>query len=188
MILPGVLLFPGSLVPLYIFEQRYRKMLADALATQRIFGIAASPEVGEGIPEIAGAGLIRACVGNDDGTAHLILLGISRIHIREWVEDRSYPTVKAKMLDSHLTAPQDAGHFQREIKRLCRSLAKKGRAMPPHFEDAISMAAGPAELSDLVASTLVEDSLMREHLFYELDASRRLEMLADYLSSENLGS
>ncbi len=188
MILPGVLLFPGSLVPLYIFEQRYRKMLADALATQRIFGIVASPEAGEGIPEIAGAGLIRACVGNDDGTSHLILLGISRIHIREWVEDRGYPAVKAKMLDSHLTAPQDADPLQREIKRLCRSLAKKGRAMPPHFEDAISMAAGPSELSDLVASTLVEDSLVREHLFYELDASRRLEMLADYLSTENLGS
>ncbi len=188
MILPGVLLFPGSLVPLYIFEQRYRKMLADALATQRVFGIVSSSETDDGLPEIAGAGLIRACVGNDDGTSHLILLGISRIHIRGWVTDRGYPAVKGTMLDSQLTAPDNAGHLQREIKRLCRALAKKGRAMPPHFEDAISLAADPAELSDLVASTLVDDSLVREHLFYELDASRRLEMLADYLSTENLGS
>ncbi len=77
--------------------------------------------------------------------------------------------------------------MQREIKRLCRSLAKKGRAMPPHFENAVSLAESPAEFSDLVAATLVEDSLVREHLFYELDTSRRLEMLADYLSAENLG-
>lgn len=185
--LPGVLLFPGSLVPLYIFEQRYRRMLAHALATQRIFGIVSAEEDGDSIPKIAGAGLIRACVGNDDGTSHLILLGISRIHIREWVADRDYPAVKATLQESHLSAPDDAEHWQREITRLCRSLAKKGRAMPPHFEDAVSMAAGPVELSDLVASTLVEDSLVRERLFYELDASRRLEMLADYLSTENLG-
>jgi Lon protease-like protein len=187
MILPGVLLFPGSLVPLYIFEQRYRKMLAQALAAQRIFGIVSSSEADGGLPKIAGAGLIRACVGNDDGTSHLILLGISRIHIREWVADGEYPAVKATIQDSHLSAPDDAEHWQDEIKRLCRSLAKKGRAMPPHFEDAASMAAGPVELSDLVASTLVEDSLVRERLFYELDASRRLEILADYLSTENLG-
>ncbi|GAT32794.1 ATP-dependent Lon protease [Terrimicrobium sacchariphilum] len=186
MVLPGVLLFPGSLVPLYIFEPRYRKMLADALATQRVFGIVPHAEAEGGRHGIGGAGLIRACVGNEDGTSHLVLLGISRFHIVDWVRDRGYPAVKPRMLESHYSAPGEVDALQKEITRLCRSLARKGREMPPHFENAVSMSSGPAEFSDLVASTLVGDPSMREHLFHELDASRRLEILADYLAAENL--
>lgn len=186
MVLPGVLLFPGSLVPLYIFEPRCRRMLADALAAQRIFGIVPQTEKEDGDHGMGGAGLIRACVGNEDGTSHLVLLGISRFHIVDWVRDREYPAVKPRMLENHLSAPGEVGALQKEITRLCRSLARKGREMPPHFENAVAMTPGPAEFSDLIASTLVGDPSVRERLFYELDASRRLSLLADYLSSENL--
>ncbi len=40
MTLPNATLFPQALLPLYIFEPRYRQMLADALNTHRMFSVA----------------------------------------------------------------------------------------------------------------------------------------------------
>ncbi|MBN8709089.1 MAG: hypothetical protein BGO12_08715 [Verrucomicrobia bacterium 61-8] len=186
MVLPGVLLFPGSLVPLYIFEQRYRRMLADALATQRIFGIVPRSEMDRRDSDLAGVGLIRACVGNEDGTSHLVLLGLYRVCIVDWLQDTDYPTVRVKALENQPPPSGDAAPLRRKITRLCRSLAKKGRELPPHFENVMAATPEPSEFSDLVAGSLVDDPSVREYLFYELDASRRLKTLADYLSAKNL--
>lgn len=185
MVLPGVLLFPGSLVPLYIFEQRYRRMLADALATQRIFGIVPRSEADRRDSDLAGAGLIRACVGNDDGTSHLVLLGLCRVRVVDWLQDTDYPTVRVKVLENQPPSG-DAMPLRRKITRLCRSLAKKGRELPPHFENVMAATPEPSDFSDLVAGSLVDDPSVREYLFYEPDASRRLETLVDYLSAKNL--
>lgn len=186
MVLPGVLLFPSSLVPLYIFEQRYRRMLADALASQRIFGIVPRSEADERGSDLACAGLIRACVGNEDGTSHLVLLGLCRVRILAWLPDTEYPTVRVKALESRPPPSGNAMSLRQKITRLCRSLAKKGRELPPHFENVMEATREPSEFSDLVAGSLVEDPSVREYLFYELDASRRLKTLADYLSAKNL--
>jgi Lon protease-like protein len=80
--LPGALLFPHALLPLYIFEERYRKMLEYSLRDHRMFSVALiKPERGKwespsDFFHIAGVGLIRACVGQADGTSNLILQGL----------------------------------------------------------------------------------------------------------------
>ncbi|MCX7915835.1 MAG: LON peptidase substrate-binding domain-containing protein, partial [Verrucomicrobiae bacterium] len=58
MVLPNAVLFPGAVLPLYVFEPRYRRMLADALAGDRMFaGGVAEPH---GVPHpVAVVGLIR---------------------------------------------------------------------------------------------------------------------------------
>src|SRR6202790_2833716 len=83
--LPGALLFPHALLPLYIFEERYREMLKYALNPHRMFSVALiNPECGEwesssDFFHVAGVGLIRACVGRADGTSNLILQGLDRV-------------------------------------------------------------------------------------------------------------
>ena len=68
MVLPDALLFPNSLLPLFIFEPRYREMLKWVLAEQRVFCIAQmKPGVSEAqtpddFHQTGGLGLVRACV------------------------------------------------------------------------------------------------------------------------------
>ena len=83
MTLPNATLFPQALLPLYIFEPRYRQMLADALHTNRMFSVAMQrPGDSREIPSpVAGLGLIRVSVGHRDGTSHLILQGIARVEL-----------------------------------------------------------------------------------------------------------
>lgn len=86
MVLPCTL-FPHCLMPLFIFEPRYREMLKLVLETERFFCIGnsdpdADPDDDErSVAAISTAGMIRACVTHDDGTSHLLLLGTQRIRL-----------------------------------------------------------------------------------------------------------
>ena len=75
MTLPNAILFPGALLPLYIFEPRYRRMLADALHSHRLFAVAMQkPGRTREIPSaVAGLGLIRVAVTKQDATSYLIV-------------------------------------------------------------------------------------------------------------------
>jgi len=80
--LPGAVLFPHALLPLYIFEARYRKMLEHALRKHRMFCVTLVKPIcpdwhaSEDFFHLATAGLIRACVERSDGTSNLVLQGL----------------------------------------------------------------------------------------------------------------
>src|SRR2546422_5170080 len=80
MTLPNATLFPQALLPLYVFEPRYRQMLADALHSNRMFSVAMQrPGSRRETPSpVAGLGVIRDSVGHRDGTPPLILQGRGR--------------------------------------------------------------------------------------------------------------
>src|SRR5256886_4762365 len=94
--LPGALLFPHALLPLCIFDPRYRKMLKHALAHHRMFCVALiKPHCTEwqsraDFFHIAGVGLIRACVERGDGTSNLILQGLERIRFRDFEQEAPF--------------------------------------------------------------------------------------------------
>src|SRR5437764_13933508 len=83
--LPGAVLFPHALLPLYIFEPRYRAMLQHALKQDRMFCVALikPPRSDWRRPSdffaVASVGLVRACVERGDGTSNLILQGLQRV-------------------------------------------------------------------------------------------------------------
>ena len=87
-------------IALHIFEPRYRKMLADALSSHRMFSVAMQKPGSkrESPCPVAGLGLIRASVQNKDGTSHLILQGLTRIRLEETVRRRPYRIERFHML------------------------------------------------------------------------------------------
>src|SRR5437870_3365342 len=82
MTLPNLAFFPQALLPLRIFEPRYKEMLRDVLATNRLFAVAGL-DAREGSAQfeplyrIATIGIVRACQGNEDGTFNLLLQGLA---------------------------------------------------------------------------------------------------------------
>jgi len=102
--LPGAVLFPHALLPLYIFELRYREMLAHALAQERMFCVALlRPESAQWKSEddffdIGTIGLIRACVGRGEGTSNLILQGLQRVRFADFVQLDPFPIAELEAL------------------------------------------------------------------------------------------
>lgn len=89
--LPGVVLLPGTLLPLHIFEPRYRAMVADALNGHRTIGMAmlrADEDSGDARPAIrpiGGAGEIVEADELEDGRYNILLEGRFRYRILEEV-------------------------------------------------------------------------------------------------------
>ena len=112
MTLSNATLFPQALLPLYIFEPRYRRMLADVLRTHRMFSVAMQKpgRIRETPSIVAGLGLVRVSVDNTDGTSHLILQGITRVELVGVVQYKPYrvhrirPLVAAPVPGTHLDA------------------------------------------------------------------------------------
>ncbi len=104
--LPGAVLFPHALLPLYIFEPRYRQMLQQALQQHRIFCVTlikpSCPEwhAPEDFFHVATAGLIRACVGRDDGTSNLILQGLQRVRFAGFEQEAPFPIARIDIVES----------------------------------------------------------------------------------------
>ena len=96
--LAGALLFPRSQLPLHIFEPRYRTMIRDALASDRLIAMV-QPKDGEEPPalfEIGCIGRISACDELDDGRFNIVLEGLSRFRIaREAAVSTPYRQVDA---------------------------------------------------------------------------------------------
>jgi Lon protease-like protein len=184
MALPGAVLFPGSMLPLDIFEPRYRMMLADALAGERMFaiGLLHSTDDEADVCEVGGAGFVRACVANPDGTSRLILQGVSRVRYCEWLPGEPYRLARVEPLDSECGTPLLAESLRGEVRSLCEALLK-GHAKP--IGKLLDSAGDHAEFSDFVGANLVEDTGIRQRLMEETDVTRRLEILAAYLTTLN---
>src|SRR5438477_6668171 len=102
MTLPSATLFPQALLPLYIFEPRYRQMLADTLKSERMFSIAMQKpgRTRESPCQVAGLGLIRVSVDHQDGTSHLILQGLTRVELNQTVQYKPYRVQRIRPLQA----------------------------------------------------------------------------------------
>src|SRR5207237_8867511 len=112
--LPDAVLFPHALLPLYIFEPRYRNMLEHALYQHRMFCVTlikpSCPEwrASEDFFHLATVGLIRACVGSGDGTSNLVLQGLQRVRFASFEQEAPFPVAKIDIIESRGHASVEA--------------------------------------------------------------------------------
>lgn len=184
MVLPWASLFPGGLLPLRIFEERYRQMLRDALAGHRMFGIAHAPgDREEELDRIASIGVVRACVKNEDGTSSLILQGLARVVLTN-ESFEPYPSADITVLkDPDATSPEILG-LRRSIQEHLLENPAGGTALPKGFVEHLVSIDSFATFADLLASTAIVDPVRRRVLLEELDVTLRMRMLLESLLTE----
>ena len=188
--LPGAFLFPHALLPLYIFESRYRAMLEHALNHHRIFSVAlVKPDRAEwGSPadffHIAGVGLIRACVERDDGTSNLILQGLERVRFTSFEQDAPFPIAAIEPLESAAETSVETEALAAKVVELYSKIKGDGRALPEKVDRYLSDLSDPEMLADLVASTFINDALRRQRVLEELSVNQRLRLVIQFLRDE----
>ncbi|MGI8891093.1 MAG: LON peptidase substrate-binding domain-containing protein [Chthoniobacterales bacterium] len=189
--LPGASLFPHALLPLFIFEQRYRSMLEHALGAHRMFCVAMiqPPQSAWDSPldfrQIATIGLIRACVGRDDGTSHLILQGLQRVRFTGFIQEKPFPLAAFAPLTS--TAGASAAESEAlavKVLELYTRFKNSGRRFPEKVDRYLAELGDPEMLADLMAATFITDPVRRQHLLEELTISQRLRLVLQYLREE----
>jgi ATP-dependent Lon protease len=189
--LPGALLFPHALLPLYIFETRYRAMLEHALARHRMFCVALiDPDLAEwhsvdDFSHVATVGLIRACVGRGDGTSNLILQGLRRVRFARFQQERPFPIAEIEPLESVPAQRIETEALSAKLLELYAAFKRKGRQFPEKVDEYLSHLSDPGMLADLMAATFVNDARRRQQLLEELSVTQRLRLVIRYLREES---
>lgn len=203
MTLPNATLFPQALLPLYIFEPKYRKMLKDALNSHRMFSVALqrTDRKREAPSPIAGLGVIRASVAHEDGTSHLILQGIVRVELAETVTCKPYRVHKIKALHSPPWNGVVVDALQTKMRELLEERLKLGMEFPfpggkgppagfppavtgREVLDCLDRLEEPEHVVDLVSCALLPGAAERQTLLETVNLESRFKMLIHFLMAE----
>ena len=124
----SLVLFPGQILPLHIFEDRYRTMVEEIIDKDREFGVVLIERGSE-----IGGGDTRKSVGtlaeiidsekSNDGRWLLITKGTKRIETSRWLEDSPYPRAEVSFLDEEEFLSGDTGDWRKIVTHMRRVLA-----------------------------------------------------------------
>jgi ATP-dependent Lon protease len=206
MTLPGVTLFPETLLPLHIFEPRYRRMLAAVLRSDRMFVVAMQkPGCARETPRaVAGLGFVRVCVAHDDGTSHLVLQGHSRVELTGMVSREPYPVSRIRPLgasardsvaiDALMAKVRDLVAERIQIGfsssaggvRKLSAAIKQAQALLtlPEIIGCLEKLNNPGQVADLVSSALLTRAAQKQVILETVEVEPRLRHLIHFLMGE----
>ncbi|HYS16826.1 MAG TPA: LON peptidase substrate-binding domain-containing protein [Candidatus Binatia bacterium] len=182
--LPDVTFFPHTLLPLHVFEARYRAMVTDALARDRRLavvklkpGFEASYAGKPAVHAVAGAGEIVSWERLATGRYNILVKGEWRVRIEsERPSDTLYRIVTAQPLDE-VAPTTDAAAALARIRDACGRLLQALDRPPDLLDTALASGQLPGVIADRIAAAVVPDAGLRQELLETLDVSRRLERL-----------
>lgn len=197
--LGSTVLFPGVLLPLHIFEQRYRDLVRDLLelpdSAPRRFGVIA---IREGW-EVGGAAAVRSlhkvgCTAqvrrikpHPDGRYDVIGVGAHRFELLELdQESHSYLTATVRWLDTDEDTGPEAGLIARRAGVVFHRYAAAVAGLQGGEAETMELPDDPAVLSYLLASSALLSLADRQLLLAESSTVRRLHLLTAMLRRESL--
>ena len=174
--------FPGCDLPLRIFEERYRKMLHDALEADRLFGVGVRVS-DKGIFPYTTAGLIRSSVLSEDGTSQMILRGLQRVQITGIRQYVPYVIAEITPVQPVAADPAEVAAFREMVFEALEHRAKE----VPEVIPLLKLAREESEadrLCDLLAFHLVTQPMTLQQLLAETHTSKRMGLLLEGLRLE----
>lgn len=110
MMLPDAVFFPHTILPIYIFESHYCEMLDDVIKGNRMFTILnMDPDLTiptiRNLQECATLGCVKASQTYENGSSLVLLEGICRVEIVDFINDTVYPQVRIRSMDDEFPDP-----------------------------------------------------------------------------------
>lgn len=187
--LPNVVLFPHTVLPLYVFEPRYKQMVSEALEEGNPIGMALLLPGWEndyyGSPaifETGGMGVITEHEELGEGEYNILLSGRRRYRVVDEVRENPYRVARVQLLDDPLPNRQVMTEAGEELARRFRDLTHENPPSQPGLE--VLETLDFATLVNSICSSLNLSVYDRQHLL-ELDGLRaRAEKILEILTEQ----
>lgn len=181
----GTVLFPHGVLPLHVFEPRYRLLTERCLAGDRTFGVVLierGHEVGGGdsrfdigtLAQIVQAGRF------EDGRYALVTVGARRLRVREWLPDDPYPRADVELLDD-VAGSATREQIDEVARALRRVLALHAELGTPVRSTDVTLSDDPVQASFEAAARAPLQPLDALELLALDDAGERLARLIELL-------
>ena len=187
--LPNVVLFPQALLPLHIFETRYREMTADALAGDKLIAMALLKPgwerhamVQPPLDPIVCIGRIVTSQRLEDGRYHLLLQGHQRARLVEEAElSRSYRQGKLEIFPDPQISEIDLANDRQRLITLFGHGTLAGSPIAQKFASILAGPTSTAIVADLIAFHFFQDTCLKQSLLAQEDVRGRVWRIVSQL-------
>src|SRR5215208_4534971 len=125
----GLVLLPGELVALHIFEERYKVMIGECLAQDSEFGIVWLSD--DGLKEIGCSARVSKVLERfDDGRLNVLVEGTNPFRLLRRIDDLPYPAGDVEPLEDDPQKPDDADAIAAARKRYADLVAEVTEERP----------------------------------------------------------
>ena len=187
--LPNLVMFPHVVLPLHIFEPRYRQMTEDALAADRLITIVqiTPPARGEHWTEpvpLESVGCLGKIIQHErlaDGRFNLLLLGRKRVRLlREIATEKLYRIAEVDILqDQPAALPEDPARA--ELIGLFRQFFESRRKLDPDLAEFLNKPVPLGLLADIITHALDLPLALKQRLLAENSVDRRVDTIRSVL-------
>ncbi len=190
--LPGVVLFPRQILPLHIFEPRYRQLVHDALAGPRLIAIALlKPGFEEQYFTKQAPVHSVVCVGKivrheplQDGKCNILLHGGARAEIVEECCQRPYRRARVRLLETVCGAEEDvAEQLRAALRSAVAECVSIEAGLCQEYLELFDGGLPLGEVADVLASGMPVDGELRQCLLAETDDAARAGMLREQIET-----
>lgn len=185
----AVVLVPGELLPLHIFEERYKALMRASLEGSRHFGLSYVDRAEVGVdtaPAIGSIGCeaqISAVVPVGEGRMNLLSVGTGRYVILGYEQTEPFLLARVERFNDAESESPDLPRLAERVRGLFARLATAARALsneageiePPDLD------AGPEMVSFLVAANLAIENDAKQEMLEMTDTLHRLDLLDERL-------
>ena len=188
--LKETVVFPQSMTPLAIGQERSIKLVDDVVAGDRMLALVTTrdSEVDQAgfddIYEIGTAGLIHRMIRIPDGTLRILVQGLERIRLERRVTEDPYPVGEFEKLPDVVSKSKEVEALVRTVQNQFARVVELVPTLPDELQLAAANIDDPSVLTYLVASTLRLKTEEKQQLLETVDVEQRLRATAAILSRE----
>ena len=189
--LRGLVVFPMTAVPIRVGQPRSIQLIDDAVVGKRLVGLVAShdPELETPGPDdvyrVGTVAAVHRLFKSPDGTLTLIMQGLMRIHVEEFVSESPYLTARVSMAPEEVDASPEIEALRREITESFHRLTELAPGVPEEISSVIVNLEEPLQLVYAVANQMRTIDLEDAQQLLELDSvTEKLRTLLGLLNQE----
>ncbi len=186
----NVVVYPSLIIPLMITDQKYARLIDEALMGGKTLGLFAqknsevSDATSEDIYPVGTAGTIIKMLRFPDGSVRFLVQGLSRVKIKKFTKTEPYLVAKVEYVQDQVEKSVEVEALIRNILDLLRKIV----SLAPYLSDDLQIPAlntdDPSKLCDLIASNLNISIEQKQELLEAFDVKARLQKLTLHLNKE----
>jgi len=183
--------FPNMVFPLEVFGERSITLVDEAMTSDRIVGLVMSKKSPDDIKyrsedfyEIGTSAVILKMAKAGDNRAQLLIQGISRFKVKEFIDDKPYSRARLEPLEDHYTMDIEIEALVTNLTGLFEKMVKLSPFLPQEFGMMAKSITVPGVLADVVASVVNAAAEEKQKILEILDVKERLKEVTRLISHQ----
>jgi ATP-dependent Lon protease len=188
--LKETVVFPDSMIPLAIGQERSIRLVDEAVANDRPIALVTSREgddeaqSADDLYSVGTAAVIHKMIRVPDGTLRILVQGLRRVRLTRVVQDDPYLVGEFEEQPDVITREKEIAALARNVETLFSRIIALVPYLPDELQLAATNAEDPSALANLIATTMRLKTSEKQELLEEADVEARLRQLTVILNRE----